>query len=122
MTIRTAGITATAVVVVALAVALPLFQPWRLFTDTIVDEELPVAAPISTQPSSTTPPTISVAPRPTPNPPPNPTPKSTPPEAPEILLTGRLITHEHSTSGTVAVLKLPDGRRILRIEDLNTSD
>jgi hypothetical protein len=108
--LRTAGITATAAVVVALAVGLPLFQPWRLFTDTVVDEELPVAAPISTKTSSTTPPTISV------------TPKPAPPKTPEILLTGKLITHEHQTSGTVAVLKLPDGTRIVRIEDLDTSE
>lgn len=105
MNIRTAGIAAAAVAVVALAVALPLFQPWRLFTDKVVDEALPGAVPISTQTSSTTPPTVSV------------TPKKT-----QILLTGKLITHEHKTSGTVAVLKLPDGSRVLRIENLDTSD
>jgi hypothetical protein len=107
--IRTAGITAAAVAVVALAVALPLFQPWRLFTDTVVDEALPGAVPISTQTSSTTPPTVSAAPRKTPG-------------TAQILLTGKLITHEHKTSGTVAVLKLPDGSRVLRIENLVTSD
>lgn len=105
MKLRTAGITATAVAVVALAVALPLFQPWRLFTDKVVDEALPGAVPISTQTSSTTPPTFSVAPKTT-----------------QVLLTGKLITHEHKTSGSVAVLELPDGSRVLRIENLDTSD
>ncbi|MEV5962523.1 DM13 domain-containing protein [Kribbella sp. NPDC051952] len=93
----------------ALAVALPLFQPWRLFTDKVVDEALPGTVPISTQTSSTTPPTVFVKP-----------PKA--PEPTKILLTGQLITHEHETSGTVAVLRLPDGSRVLRIENLETSD
>ncbi|WP_328998824.1 DM13 domain-containing protein [Kribbella sp. NBC_00709] len=110
---RTAGIAAAAVAVVVAAIALPLFQPWRLVTDKVVDEALPGTAPISTQTSSTTPPTVSVAPaQPT-------VPVKT---GPKILLTGKLIAHEHRTSGTVAVLALPDGSRVLRIENLDTSD
>jgi hypothetical protein len=110
---RTAGIATAAVAVVAAAVALPLFQPWRLLTDKVVDEALPGTAPISTTSSSTTPPTISVE-----------EPEQTPivKPGPKILLTGKLITHEHRTSGTVAVVALADGRRILRIENLDTSD
>ena len=103
---RAALITAAAVAVVVTAVALPLFQPWRLVTDKVVDEALPGAVPISTQSSSTTPPTVSAK----------------PPAGPEVLLTGKLITHEHDTAGTVAVLKLADGSRILRLENLDTSD
>jgi hypothetical protein len=106
---RTAGIAAAAVAVVVAAVALPLFQPWRLVTDKVVDEALPGAVPISTTSSSTTPPTVSARPE-------------QPAQQPRILLTGKLITHEHRTSGTVAVLALPDGSRILRIENLDTSD
>ncbi|MFI6825787.1 DM13 domain-containing protein [Kribbella sp. NPDC050241] len=106
---RAALVTAAAVAVVVAAVALPLFQPWRLFTDTVVDEALPGAVPISTQTSSTTPPTVSVAPKQV-------------PRTTEVLLTGKLITHEHETSGTVAVLRLSDGSRVLRIENLDTSD
>ncbi|TCC33377.1 DM13 domain-containing protein [Kribbella sindirgiensis] len=118
---RTAGIAAAAVAVVVAAVALPLFQPWRLVTDKVVDEALPGAVPISTTSSSTTPPTISggteqPARTTTAAPTPAPTPQ------PKVLLTGKLITHEHRTSGTVAVLALPDGSRILRIENLDTSD
>ncbi|MFB6722794.1 DM13 domain-containing protein [Kribbella sp. NPDC056345] len=104
---------AAAVAVVAAAVALPLFQPWRLFTDKVVDETLPSAAPstvpISIQPSSSTPPTVSVTPPVT-------------PDKPKVLATGSLISHEHDTSGKVAVLQLPDGSRILRLENLDTSD
>jgi hypothetical protein len=103
---RAALIAAAAVAVVVAAVALPLFQPWRLVTDKVVDEALPGAAPISTQSSSTTPPTVSVG-------------RSA---APKILLTGKLLPHEHETSGTVAVLQLPDGSRVLRLENLDTSD
>lgn len=106
---RTAGIAAAAVAVVVAAVALPLFQPWRLVTDKVVDEALPGAVPISTTSSSSTPPTVSVEPQP-------------PRPQPKILLTGKLITHEHRTSGTVAVLALPDGSRVLRLENLDTSD
>ncbi|MFG1812833.1 DM13 domain-containing protein [Kribbella sp. NPDC049174] len=103
---RAALIAAAAVAVVVTAVALPLFQPWRLFTDTVVDEALPGAVPISTQSSSTTPPTVS----------------GKPSTVPEVLLTGKLITHEHETEGTVAVLRLADGSRVLRLENLDTSD
>ncbi|NIK60479.1 DM13 domain-containing protein [Kribbella shirazensis] len=116
MRTRTAGIAAAAVAVVVAAVALPLFQPWRVLTDKVVDEALPGAVPISTTSSSTTPPTVSVeSPKPS-------VPRSTPPAGPKVLLTGALITHEHRTSGKVAVIALPDGSRILRIENLDTSD
>jgi hypothetical protein len=112
--------------VVAAAVALPLFQPWRLFTDTVVDEALPgappatvstagPATPVTASPSvmassSPAPPTIS-GDRP-----------STPAQAPVTLGQGRLISHEHDTSGSVAILRLPNGSRTLRIEGLDTSD
>jgi electron transfer DM13 len=110
---RAAGTAAAAVAVVVAAIALPLFQPWRLVTDKVVDEALPGAVPISTTSSSTRPPTISAGPQ---------RPASRPAPQTRVLLTGQLISHEHRTSGTVAVLALPDGRRILRIENLDTSD
>ncbi len=110
---RTALAGAAAVAVVAAAIALPLLQPWRLVTDKVVDEALPSAspsaAPISIQPSSSTPPTVSVTP-------------SAKPATPKVLASGSLISHEHGTSGKVAVLQLPDGSRILRLENLDTSD
>ncbi|GAB3927029.1 DM13 domain-containing protein [Kribbella albertanoniae] len=109
---------AAAAVVAAAAITLPLFQPWRVFTDKVVDEALPsasptaapTAAPISIQPSSTKPPTVSVVP-----------PKE-PPATTKVLAKGSLISHEHGTSGQVAVLQLPDGSRVLRLENLDTSD
>lgn len=116
---RTALAGAAAVAVVAAAaIALPLFQPWRLFTDKVVDEALPGAVPVSIQPSSTTPPTVSVAPSAAPTKPDKPN----KPAEPKVLATGSLISHEHATSGKVAVLRLPDGSRVLRLENLDTSD
>ncbi len=111
---RAALIAAAAVAVVVTAVALPLFQPWRLFTDKVVDEALPGAVPISTQSSSTTPPTVSGTT--------SARPSATAKPATEVLLTGTLITHEHETEGTVAVLRLADGSHVLRLENLDTSD
>ena len=35
---------------------------------------------------------------------------------------GQLISHEHASSGTVRILELADGSRILRLEGLDTSD
>lgn len=42
--------------------------------------------------------------------------------APVVLARGQLIGHEHASSGSVVVLGLPDGSRVLRLEDLRTSD
>jgi hypothetical protein len=35
---------------------------------------------------------------------------------------GDLISHEHTTTGTVRVLRMPDGSHILRLENLDTSN
>ncbi|MFK4085870.1 DM13 domain-containing protein [Kribbella sp. NPDC020789] len=103
---RTALAGTAAAVLLAGAIALPLFQPWRLVTGKVVDEAAPGTVPISMKPSSATPPTVSVA----------------PPATPEVLARGSLISHEHSTSGQAVVLRLPDGSRVLRLENLDTSD
>ena len=39
-----------------------------------------------------------------------------------MLARGELISHEHNTTGTVQVLRLPDGSRVLRLENLDTSN
>ena len=41
---------------------------------------------------------------------------------PVLLASGDLVSHEHDTSGRVLLLELPDGQRILRLEDLSTSN
>jgi hypothetical protein len=41
---------------------------------------------------------------------------------PVVLARGELVAHEHASSGTVAVLALPDGSRVLRLHGLRTSN
>lgn len=78
------------------------FQPWRLFTNVTVDEALPTvsSAPAASSSSTTT---------------------TTQPE-PTTLATGEFISHEHGTAGSVRILELPDGSRVLRIENLDTDN
>lgn len=81
------------------------FQPWRLFTNVTVDEALPtVSAPASASSS------VEAAAEPA------------EPAEPAVLATGEFISHEHGTAGTVRILELADGSRILRIEDLDTDN
>lgn len=112
------------VVLVGLAlliVALVAFQPWRLFTRVEVNEAIPTsageltasAAPASapsTASNASQPPTATIT---------SPAPA---PVAPTVLATGSFISHEHPTTGTVRILQLADGSRVLRLEDLSTSD
>jgi hypothetical protein len=104
-----------AVGAVALAGAVPAlayFEPWQLWVDTRVDEPIPtVAAPAGIDATSAVP-TGGDAPTPT---------ASSPQPSYTILASGDLISHEHETDGTVAILELADGSRILRLENLDTS-
>jgi hypothetical protein len=120
---RRTVVTATvALAIVVAAVALPLFQPWRLVTDTVVDEALPDAGPVSISTSSPAAPTISGDRSPGTSA--GATPPRSPdrPAGPERLSHGSFITHEHETTGTASVVRLADGSRLLRIEGLDTSD
>lgn len=110
---------------VALVVGLYVFQPWKLFTTTEVNEALPTSAAELDAPASPTPEPASPS-----------TGAETPPAAspaaaasaaaadstPTVLAEGTFISHEHPTSGTVKILELEDGTRVLRLEDLDTSD
>ncbi|WP_214402446.1 DM13 domain-containing protein [Pseudonocardia lacus] len=98
---RPAVVVALAVLAAAVGVGLYLFQPWKLVVDQTVDEAAPVVA---TAPA----PAAPDAP--------------VPPAGPTVLATGELITHEHETTGTVRLLQLPDGSKVLRVEDLDTSN
>lgn len=81
-----------------------------------------LAAPISSAPgpvtssASTSVPAATASPEPAA---PSPEPA---PAAPVVLRTGSLLSHEHETSGTLAVVQLPDGSRVLTLENLSTSD
>ena len=94
---------------IAVAAGLYWFQPWQLWVDETVDDSLP-AAPASsvTQPAPTSPVPTSPVPAP-------------PPAEPAELATGSLISHEHRTTGTVRLLRGPDGSLVLRLENLATS-
>jgi len=102
-------IAAAAVVVILAAAGAFLFQPWKAFVDTRVEDAAPVVATQSGATSPTTGPPGSSA---------------TPSEAAAavVLSTGTFVDQEHPTSGQVSIISLPDGRRILRIEGLDTSD
>jgi len=104
-------------VLVTLAVIAALvFQPWLLFIDVRVDDEIPTvsdaaapASPAAAEPSA------SAA---MPSEPPAPA----APAAPVELSHGALISHEHETTGTVRVIESPDGSRQLVIENLDTTN
>ncbi|MCX5151725.1 DM13 domain-containing protein [Streptomyces sp. NBC_00320] len=76
-------------------------QPWKLWQNSTVNEALP---------------TVSTAPGPGSS-----RPGAAPAPGPQTVAQGSLISHEHSTSGTVKLIKLPDGSRTLRLENLDTS-
>ena len=89
-----------AVLVVLLGIGAWAFQPWRLWTQRTVEEALP-PAPATSAP---------------------PVPGTTPPPGPVDLAAGTFVSQEHRTSGTARVVRLPDGSRVLRLENLSTSD
>lgn len=91
------------VALAVVAVGLWAFQPWRLFTSSEVDEALPRAT-TSPTPGATPPPTSGGT------------------GAPQDLATGEFEDAEHATSGTVRLIELADGRRFVRLEDLDSSD
>jgi hypothetical protein len=107
----------------AVAVAAWLFQPWQLFVDTTVSDPPPsaLAAPVS---ASTPTPSLDSPSRPaapqTMDPPQTIDPPRTPAKA-TVVRQGTLISHEHETSGSVKIIQQPDGSRVLRIEDLQTT-
>ena len=95
--------------VLVVALGLSLFQPWRILTSTEVNEAVPVSGG-----------EVAVA---TPTAAPSPaTATPTPDAEPLVLAEGAFISHEHATSGSVRILELADGTRVLRVEDLQTSD
>jgi electron transfer DM13 len=81
------------------------FQPWKLFTSKTVHDTAPILDTATAIPSS-----AAGAP--------------TSPAAPTARLVagGALITHEHDTSGTAEIVRLPDGKHQLVLRDLSTSD
>ena len=107
------------IIVVLGLIALPIFQPWKLFVDQTVNESLP-GLPQSSAAPTPVPPTGSAAssggnPVATP-----PTPNAT--EGPQALAAGQFVSQEHETAGTATVYRLPDGQRVLRLSSFTTSN
>jgi hypothetical protein len=94
--------------VVVAAIGLYLFQPWRLVTRSVVDEALPSVMATSVEPQPTT---EAAA-----------TPARSRPAAPETLTSGTFVDAEHATAGTARLIRLADGSRYLRLEELSSSD
>lgn len=107
------------VAAVALGVGLYLFQPWRLFLDTTVDEASPlVAASVAASPSAEA--SGSVAPDSTAAP--SSSAVASAPAGPRVVARGTLISHEHATTGEALIIEREDGSRVLRLEGLDTSN
>jgi hypothetical protein len=101
-----------AAVVVAVGVAFGLFwfQPWKLWTDDRVDDALPaVATAVGT--ASAPGPAIG-----------GPSASSTAPARAVLLARGSFVSHEHATRGTASIVRQPDGRRVLALAGLHTSE
>ena len=101
------------------------FQPWKLFTDTRVEEALPKPTETTVAPKDAIPDKadekIAEGEEP-PSSSKSATDSTEVVESPEVLAEGKFITHEHDTTGSVNILKYSDGSRILRIENLKTSN
>ncbi|MEX2292919.1 MAG: DM13 domain-containing protein [Acidimicrobiales bacterium] len=96
-----------AVFAVVIAIVLVWFQPQKLYIDDRADEALPTAETSSTiavvggaNSSSTVDPEDAVV----------------------DLATGSFVSRDHTTTGVVRVVELADGRRFLRLEDLETDN
>lgn len=88
-----------------------VFQPWLLFIDVRVDDEIPAAVETTPPPAD---PSVEPADAVTPTP--------EPPAAPVTILTGSFVSHEHTTTGSARVIEHPDGTRQLAIEGLETTN
>ncbi|MET9468620.1 DM13 domain-containing protein [Streptomyces sp. NPDC006544] len=94
----------------ALGAGLYWFQPWKAWQDATVREAAPSATSSSPARSGSTPGGTGSSPAPA------------APAGPRTVAQGTLISHEHTTTGTAKVIRLPDGSHTLRLENLDTSN
>jgi hypothetical protein len=90
------------------AVGLYWFQPWRLFTDTTVNETLSSVAAAPSVAQSVAPSSAAAS-------------AAAPAEA-VVVRTGSFSTHEHATTGTARLVRNPDGSHQVELVGLDTSD
>ncbi|MGW0186853.1 DM13 domain-containing protein [Streptomyces sp. NPDC003362] len=100
---RTTG--ALAATAIGVGFGLYWFQPWKLWQDETVQEALPGTTTASKPPAGPPSPGVPSA-----------------PAAPTTVADGDLISHEHTTSGTVKLVRLADGSHVVRLENLDTSN
>jgi len=91
------------VLVILAAVTLVWFQPQKLLYDHRVDEQLPIAADQSGPPVPRRGPSAAAV-------------------RPVELASGRFVSREHQTRGSARVLRLSDGRVVVRFEGFATSN
>ncbi|MGW0842731.1 DM13 domain-containing protein [Streptomyces sp. NPDC002787] len=96
-----------AAVFVGVATGLYWFQPWKLWQDETVTESLPGAVAEASRAPEASPGTSSSPSAPT---------------GPVTLASGGLISHEHTTTGAVKLVRLADGTHVIRLERLDTSN
>ncbi|MER7752027.1 DM13 domain-containing protein [Kitasatospora sp. NPDC097643] len=115
---RPALLTVPVLALAVAAFALYLFQPWKAFTSTTVDEALPVGLP-ATAGASAVPQSQSQSQS-------QPSASASSPSGsaavPFDLARGSFVSGEHDTSGTARLVRLPDGATVLRLENLRTSE
>ncbi|MGN9776387.1 DM13 domain-containing protein [Micromonospora sp. H33] len=97
---------AVAVLAAGAAVGLWWFQPWKLVTDTEVDDDLTVVATPAPPSAATS--TTSGA--------------TAAPAGPVVVRSGEFVTHEHDTTGTARIVRGADGRLRLELVGLDTSN
>ena len=116
---RTLLALASAAFLVSLVAGMLLFQPWRLFTSSSIDEPLtqgpaataPAGSPQAGSPQAGSLPAASL-----------PAPAATAATGPNVLATGPFQSQEHPTSGSASLVQLPDGSYVVRLENLASSD
>lgn len=102
---------AAATLIAGLVLALFWFQPQKLFVDDRVNEAVPVATlPPATAPEADATATATA---------PTTAPASV---APAEIARGTFVSLDHGTTGVTRVLELADGRRVVRLEGLDTSN
>ncbi|MBT2595759.1 DM13 domain-containing protein [Arthrobacter sp. ISL-72] len=111
----------SAAFLVALVVALGLFQPWRLFTSSSIDEPLADGSAV-TGPAASAGEAYAGAASAQPVPPSAGPVPSTADTRPTVLAAGQFQSQEHSTSGSASLIQLPDGAHVIRLENLASSD
>lgn len=99
-----------AAVIAVVAFVLVWFQPHKLFIDDRVDEAIPTAAPAPPSTGSESGPVSSTPP------------DAAEPVEPAEVARGEFLSIDHGTTGVARVLELADGRRVVRLEGLDTSN